>query len=71
MTLVQDIRSIESGLVARIAAFAKGLREAHDRRRVYNLTVRELSVLSDRDLADMGIHRSTITDVAREAAYGK
>ena len=28
-------------------------------------TVRELSALSDRDLADIGIHRSNIYDVVR------
>ncbi|HVG49441.1 MAG TPA: DUF1127 domain-containing protein [Rubellimicrobium sp.] len=36
--------------------------------RVYRRTLDELSQLSDRDLADMGMHRSTIGDVAREAA---
>jgi len=36
--------------------------------RAYRRTLDELSQLSDRDLADMGMHRSTIGDVAREAA---
>lgn len=36
--------------------------------RTYRRTLDELSQLSDRDLADMGMHRSTIGDVAREAA---
>jgi uncharacterized protein YjiS (DUF1127 family) len=36
--------------------------------RAYRRTLEELSQLSDRDLADMGMHRSTLAEVAREAA---
>jgi uncharacterized protein YjiS (DUF1127 family) len=32
--------------------------------------VRELSALSSRDLADMGIQRAGIHAIARQAAYG-
>lgn len=52
------------GLVAR-------LREALQRRTVYNRTVRELNALTTRELADLGMTRSMITRVALEAAYGK
>ena len=41
------------------------------RRRVYVQTVAELQALSDRDLADLGLHRSMIPAVAKDAAYGK
>lgn len=41
------------------------------RRSVYAQTLAELRHLSDRDLADLGLHRSMIRDVARAAAYGK
>lgn len=41
------------------------------RRRVYVQTVTELEALSDRDLADLGLHRSMIRAVAKDAAYGK
>lgn len=41
------------------------------RRRVYARTLAELSDLTDRELADLGISRLSICDVAREAAYGK
>lgn len=37
--------------------------------RTYNKTVNELSALSDRDLADIGLNRSMIPDVARETAH--
>lgn len=41
------------------------------RRRVYRQTLAELSALSDRDLSDLGLHRSLIRAVAKDAAYGK
>ncbi|MCF8511444.1 MAG: DUF1127 domain-containing protein [Rhodobacteraceae bacterium] len=41
------------------------------RRRVYGQTLAELGALSDRDLADLGLHRSMISAVAKDAAYGK
>ena len=41
------------------------------RRAVYAQTLRELNSLSDRELADLGVHATQITDIAREAAYGK
>ncbi len=38
--------------------------------RTYRRTIRELSDLSDRALADLGLSRSMIKSIAREAAYG-
>ncbi|WP_083194251.1 DUF1127 domain-containing protein [Leisingera sp. JC1] len=46
------------------------LRSAIARRKIYRTTCHELSVLSDRDLADLGIARSSIRRLALEAAYG-
>ncbi|MFV0361131.1 DUF1127 domain-containing protein [Tropicimonas sp.] len=37
---------------------------------IYRQTVRELSGLSDRALADLGLSRSMIRELARENAYG-
>jgi uncharacterized protein YjiS (DUF1127 family) len=34
-------------------------------------TLRELNSLSDRDMADLGIHRAMISEIAYEAAYGR
>ncbi|EGJ20554.1 hypothetical protein RSWS8N_00710 [Cereibacter sphaeroides WS8N] len=39
-------------------------------RRIYRQTVRELNSLTTRELSDLGIHRSMITRIAMEAAYG-
>lgn len=44
------------------------LRRAQERRKVYKDTFHELSQLTDRDLADLGIPRSNIGRLAREAA---
>jgi len=41
---------------------------AFQRWRMYNATVSELAQLSDRQLADLGISRCDITQIAREAA---
>jgi uncharacterized protein YjiS (DUF1127 family) len=53
-----------------MAAFVSVLREAAQRRAIYVQTLRELSALSDRDLADLGLGRGEIEAVAHEAAYG-
>lgn len=41
------------------------------RRRVYSKTLRELQDLNERDLADLGIHRAQIRNIARAAAFGR
>ncbi|WP_210529599.1 DUF1127 domain-containing protein [Rubellimicrobium arenae] len=38
------------------------------RRRAYRATLEELRALSDRDLADLDLHRSLIPEIARMAA---
>ncbi len=54
-----------------IGDVVEALRNAISRRKLYVRTLEELRTLSDRELADLGLSRSTIVDVAREAAYGK
>jgi len=49
-----------AGLFRRLAAPFKRLR-------AHYATIHELSQLNDRELADIGLHRSRIRDVAREA----
>jgi len=48
------------------AAFAEWRR----RRALFANTVNELTHLTDRDLADLGIPRADIRAIAREAAFG-
>lgn len=71
MAYVSSTRVANEGFADRVAYLAKSIREALERRRVYKRTVRELRMLSSRELADLGLHRSMITRVALEAAYGK
>lgn len=71
MAYVSGIRRIEISLADRAAAFLSGLRDNRRRYRVYRQTVNELKALSERELNDLGIHQSSITAIAMEAAYGK
>ncbi len=64
-------RSSSVSIADRFAAFFKISKDAVERRRIYNATVAELAVLSDRDLADLGLMRANIRQIAREAAYTK
>lgn len=59
------------GLVERLLAFSPAIAETLRKRRLYSQTIYELNLLTDRELADLGISRLAITDIAREAAYGK
>jgi len=59
------------GLGDRIASALSSIKDAARRRAVYRQTLRELNALSARDLHDLGIHKSMIGRIAREAAYGK
>ena len=45
------------------------LRERNARRRLYRETLRELGQLSNRELSDLGLHRSMIRRIAYQAAY--
>ena len=64
-------RSASLSFSDRVSSVVKMVREAVARRQLFNQTVVELSALSDRDLNDLGLSRSSIADVAREAAYSK
>lgn len=71
MAYVTSSRAASYGIADRAVQLIKSVREAFERRRTYRRTLAELRSLSNRDLADLGIHRSMITRVALEAAYGK
>ncbi len=71
MANVSIIRGAEAGIVDRISATITALRDSYQRYKMYRQTLNELSALSDRDLHDLGLHRSSIGAVAQEAAYGK
>ncbi len=55
------------GLVERTGAFLQRLRKAWDEHSMAIRTYNELNALSDRELADLGLHRSNIRQVAQDA----
>lgn len=65
MTETQTAAS-HGGQFARILA---GLTERYTRYAAYRKCVNELTALSDRELRDMGLHRSMIRSLAHEEAY--
>ncbi|MBI1171856.1 DUF1127 domain-containing protein [bacterium] len=69
MAYVNSSRSAQVSFSDRFAAVVKVVFGLVERRRVYNQTLYELQSLSDRDLADLGLNRTNIAEVAREAAY--
>lgn len=71
MAYVNTTRYARKGLMDRLTVAKEIIVTAIHQRRVYTRTVAELNTLSDRDLSDLGISRLGISDVAREAAYGK
>jgi uncharacterized protein YjiS (DUF1127 family) len=71
MALAQNTQILDAGIAARLSATFASLSDAWQRRRVYRQTLRELNALTSRELADLGMHRSMITRVALEAAFGK
>lgn len=54
---------------ARVANMFNGLRARRAQYAVYRTTIRELEALSERELNDLGIHRSAIRGIAYKAAY--
>ncbi|MCE6960271.1 DUF1127 domain-containing protein [Cereibacter sphaeroides] len=70
MAYAHTTRIAHNGLGDRMAALVASVKQSLAQRRVYRQTVRELNSLTTRELSDLGIHRSMITRVAMEAAYG-
>ncbi|NBD30097.1 MAG: DUF1127 domain-containing protein [Alphaproteobacteria bacterium] len=68
MAHISDIRAHGPSLSERFASLRDALALRAAKRKVYRKTYDELSRASDRDLADMGIHRSMIPGIAKQAA---
>lgn len=67
MAFFEQTRS-GTGFAAYISQLQHQLREHRRRQAAYRRTYDELIRLDDRDLADLGISRADIPDIAREAA---
>ena len=71
MTMMTETRSaavpVHGGALSRMVA---GLTERYTRYVAYRKCLGELAALSDRELRDLGLHRSMIRSLAYEGAYG-
>jgi uncharacterized protein YjiS (DUF1127 family) len=56
-----------ANIFARGAEILANVADYVERRRMYTKTVRELSALSNRELADLGLSRSMIRSIALDA----
>ncbi len=61
--------NVPPALPLRISYAISSFKKARAQRRMYRKTINELSSLSDRELNDLGLCRSMIQDVARNAVY--
>lgn len=66
MTTANQIAITNGGFITRALA---GLAERLERRATYRKCVNELSSLNNRELRDLGLHRSMIRSLAYEEAY--
>ena len=73
MAITRSRNGLEVLLDAGRSLFHHGresIQDALAKSKVYRATYYELSMLTDRDLSDLGIPRSDIRRLALEAAYG-
>lgn len=71
MAYVNSSSIARKGFADRLVVLRDAVLMAIAQRRTYLRTVAELNALTDRELADLGISRLGITEIAHEAAYGK
>lgn len=71
MAYAASTRGSDFGLGDRFAALLGSVKTGLERRRIFKQTLVELNALSTRELSDLGLSRTSIRNVAREAAYGK
>ena len=73
MTYYNDITAHDDWVGRILSSAAIALNTAivrHQKQRIYRRTLRELSALSSRELADLGVHRTEVKRISWEAAYG-
>ncbi len=70
MAYVTTNTSKSDATLANLRAAAADVFKSLNQRRLVHKTVSELSKLSDAEMQDLGINRSEIKSVARQAVYG-
>ncbi|MEH6521817.1 DUF1127 domain-containing protein [Sulfitobacter sp.] len=68
MTYFTDTNVAVSAQPSRIAAFFDAIALKMRQRKVYNQTFNELSTMTSRDLADLGLSRGDFRRLAKESA---
>lgn len=71
MAYASQTRLLNTSLFGRLANLRTNLVDRWQRYSVYRTTRNELDALSERELADLGIARGSIHEIATFAAYGK
>ncbi|OSP54931.1 DUF1127 domain-containing protein [Pseudoruegeria sp. SK021] len=69
MALANDFRAYDSSFSGRIRGLLSNIKERRSRVAAYNKTVNELNSFSNRELTDIGIHRTDIAEIARRHAF--
>ena len=64
-----SVAPVSSSFVEFVKSAAADFKAYRAKRAVYNETVRELSSLSNRELADLGVNRSNINSIAYSHVY--
>lgn len=70
MANVAEMNGFQAVAAPREVTFFATLRAKFQQYRLYRQTVNELSSLSNRELADLGLNRSGIKGTAIEVVYG-
>lgn len=68
MAYASENRAAGFNFAARFEAVLEDMKASRAKRKVYRKTVEELNSLSNAELADIGLSRSMIRSVARDAA---
>ena len=71
MAYVTSRETSSAPVIARLGEMARMAAEGYHAWRLYRRTVTELQRLSPRELDDLGLNRSTLTEAAFAAVYGK
>lgn len=69
MALAYDNTAPATGLGFKIGSALRSFGDSMIKAHQYRTTVRELSALSARELADLGVHRSNIASIAYDSVY--
>ncbi|AZV77503.1 DUF1127 domain-containing protein [Parasedimentitalea marina] len=70
MAAIDHISRSKLSLFCAPVALAEAAWDRFTQYRLYRKTLVELSMLTRRELADLGLNRSMLKNVAHEAAYG-